>query len=359
MRASQPECIAMNNSFSQSRHNDRQLALWLFVVAALIFGMVVLGGVTRLTESGLSMVNWKPVTGFLPPIGETEWLAEFEQYRTSPEYLKKNAGMSLDDFKSIFWFEYSHRLLGRIIGLAFLIPFLFFLWQGKIRRPLIPRFIILFILGGLQGVLGWYMVKSGLVNIPQVSQYRLTAHLSAAIILYAFILWTAMSLWRSQQLVESQPSLNGLRKHGHITLAIISIMIISGGLVAGTKAGYVFNTFPMMAGQWLPPGGMALNPWWLNFFENLATVQFSHRVFAIVVALTVFTYALRGWRSKAINDTTCFTFTLLFLTLLIQIGLGIATLLHVVPVTLGAMHQAGALLLFTLALILSHRLRMH
>jgi len=349
----------MNNRFSESRYNDRQLALWLFVVAALIFGMVVLGGVTRLTESGLSMVNWKPVTGILPPIGETEWLTEFEQYKTSPEYLHENKGMSVDDFKSIFWFEYSHRLLGRVIGLAFLIPFLIFLWQGKIRRPLIPRFVILFILGGLQGVLGWYMVKSGLVNIPQVSQYRLTAHLVAAITLYAFILWTAMSLWRSQQLVDSHPSVAALRKHGRITLTVISLMIISGGLVAGTKAGYVFNTFPMMAGQWLPPGGMALTPWWLNLFENLATVQFSHRVLAIIVALTVFSYALRGWRSKAINDTTCFTFTLLFITLLIQIGLGIATLLHVVPVTLGAMHQAGALILFTLALILNHRLKSH
>jgi len=349
----------MNNSFSQSRYNDRQLALWLFVVAALIFGMVVLGGVTRLTESGLSMVNWKPVTGILPPIGDAEWLAEFEQYRTSPEYLHENKGMTVDEFKSIFWFEYSHRLLGRIIGLAFLIPFLIFWWQGKIRRTLVPRFIILFILGGLQGVLGWYMVKSGLVNIPQVSQYRLTAHLVAAISLYAFILWTAMSLLRSQQIIESHPSVNTLRKHGRIVTAVISLMIISGGFVAGTKAGYVFNTFPTMDGQWLPPGGLAMEPWWINLFENLATVQFSHRVLAIVVALTVFSYALRGWRNNAINDTTCFTFTLLFIMLLIQISLGIATLLYVVPVTLGAMHQAGALMLFTIALILNHRLRMH
>jgi len=349
----------MNNSLSQSQRNDRQLALWLFAIAALIFAMVVLGGVTRLTQSGLSMVDWKPVTGFLPPIGEVEWQAEFDKYKTSPEYLKKNIGMSLDGFKTIFWFEYGHRLLGRTIGLAFLIPFLIFLWQGKIRRPLIPRFVTLFILGGLQGVLGWYMVKSGLVNIPQVSQYRLTAHLVAAITLYAFILWTAMNLLRSQQIIDTHPAVTGLRKHGYIVTAIISLMIISGGFVAGTKAGYVFNTFPMMDGQWLPPGGMALNPWWLNLFENLATVQFSHRVLAIVVAITIFTYSLRGWRSKQINDTTCFTFTMLFLILLIQIGLGITTLLHVVPVTLGAMHQAGALILLTIALILNHRLKSH
>jgi len=349
----------MNNNLSQTRQNDRQLAMWLFAIAALIFAMVILGGVTRLTNSGLSMVDWKPVMGAIPPIGDSEWQASFDLYKQSPEYLKKNIGMDLDGYKSIFWFEYGHRLLGRTIGLAFLIPFLIFWWQGKIRRTLIPRFIVLFILGGLQGVLGWYMVKSGLVNIPQVSQYRLTAHLVAAITLYGFILWNAMTLLKGQQLVDSHPSMASLRKHGRFVTAIISLMIISGGFVAGTKAGYVFNTFPMMGGQWLPPGGMALEPWWINLFENLATVQFSHRVLAIAVAIAIFTYSLRGWRSKAINDTTCFTFTLLFLMLLIQIGLGIATLLHVVPVTLGAMHQGGALLLFTLALILNHRLKMH
>jgi len=349
----------MSNSLSQSRYNDRQLAIWLFCVAALIFAMVVLGGVTRLTHSGLSMVDWKPVTGILPPIGEAEWTAEFEKYKTSPEYLKKNHGMSLGEFKSIFVFEYAHRVLGRLIGLAFLIPFLIFLLQGKIRRPLIPRFVILFILGGLQGVLGWYMVKSGLVNVPQVSQYRLTAHLVAAITLYAYIFWTAMSLLNSGKIEVGNPTARGLKRHGKIVTAIISLMIISGGFVAGTKAGYVFNTFPTMDGQWLPPGGMALSPWYLNFFDNLATVQFNHRVLAIVVAITLFTYSLRGWRSKAINDTTCFTFTMLFLMLLIQIALGIAALIYVVPVTIGAMHQGGALILLTIALILNFRLRMH
>jgi len=349
----------MTNSLTNSRVHDRQLAIWLFIVAGLIFAMVILGGVTRLTHSGLSMVDWKPVTGILPPIGEEQWLAEFDKYKTSPEYLKVNKGMSLSEFKSIFAFEYLHRVLGRLIGLAFLIPFLIFLWQGKIRRPLIPRFVILFILGGLQGLLGWYMVKSGLVNIPQVSQYRLTAHLVAAITLYAYILWTAMSLLTSGRIEVCNPAARGLKRHGKFVTAIISLMIISGGFVAGTKAGYVFNTFPMMDGQWLPPGGMALSPWYLNFFDNLATVQFNHRVLAIVVAITLFTYSLRGWRSNAINETTCFTFTMLFLILLLQIGLGIATLIYVVPVTLGAMHQGGALLLLTIALILNFRLRMN
>ena len=351
----------MNNSFSQSRYNDRQLAFWLFAVAALIFAMVVLGGVTRLTHSGLSMTDWHPIHGTIPPLNETEWLEEFEQYKQSPEYLKinKGKGMELEGFKSIFWFEYSHRMLGRFIGLAFLVPFLLFWWQGKIRRSLIPRFIILFILGGMQGLLGWYMVKSGLVNVPQVSQYRLTAHLLAAITLYGFILWTAMGLLRTNEITSSHPAVGPLRKHGFFATAIIILMITSGGFVAGTKAGYVFNSFPTMDGHWLPPGGLALEPWWLNLFENLATVQFSHRVLAVVVILVLFSYALRGWRNKGINDTTCFTFTLLFITLILQVGLGIATLINVVPVALGAMHQAGALLLFTLALILNHRLRSH
>lgn len=349
----------MNTSLPNEQRDNRILAYWLLTVCALIFAMVVLGGVTRLTHSGLSMVEWEPIMGAIPPLSEQEWEDTLEKYRTSPEYQKINKGMTVDEFKSIFWFEYSHRLLGRTIGLAFLLPFLYFLMRGKIRRRQIPTFFTMFILGGLQGLLGWYMVKSGLVNIPQVSQYRLTAHLIAAITIYVFILWVALGLLRSGTAEIRDPALRGLKRHGQFTTAIIILMIISGGFVAGTKAGFVFNTFPMMDGQWLPPGGLALQPWWLNLFENLATVQFNHRVLAILVTITVFTYTLRGWRSKAISDATCFTFTLLFMMLLIQLGLGISTLVYVVPVALGAAHQAGALLLMTIAVILNHRLKAH
>ncbi|WP_126456977.1 COX15/CtaA family protein [Sulfuriflexus mobilis] len=347
-------------TFLPDEHRDsRQLAYWLLIVAALIFAMVVLGGVTRLTHSGLSMVEWEPIMGAVPPLSEQAWEETLQKYRSSPEYQKINKGMSISEFKSIFWFEYSHRLLGRAIGLAFLLPFLYFLARGKIRRRQVPTFITLFILGGLQGLLGWYMVKSGLVDIPQVSQYRLTAHLIAAITIYVVILRVAMGLLRSSTIEVRDRSLRGLKRHGQFTTAIILLMIISGGFVAGTKAGFVFNSFPLMDGQWLPPGGLALQPWWLNLFENLATVQFTHRLLAMLVAITVFSYALRGWRSKAISDTTCFTFTLLFMMLLIQLGLGISTLVYVVPVALGAAHQAGALLLLTIAVILNHRLRAH
>jgi cytochrome c oxidase assembly protein subunit 15 len=267
--------------------------------------------------------------------------------------------MGVEEFKSIFWFEYWHRILGRIIGLAFLLPFLYFLARGKIRQPMVPRFVIMFALGGLQGLLGWYMVKSGLVDKPSVSQYRLTAHLLAAVTIYVFILWHALGLWTSHQIPVSDTRAHGLKKHGLFVTGLIILMIMSGGFVAGTRAGYTFNDFPFMHGSLLPPGGMALEPWWLNFFENLATVQFTHRVLAIVVMLAITAYVIRGWRNPALASGTRSVFTLLFAMLIIQLTLGITTLIYVVPVHLGASHQAGALLLLTLAVISNHRLRAH
>lgn len=351
----------MNTSFENSQRDNRHIAIWLFVVCTLIFAMVVLGGVTRLTHSGLSMTDWHPVHGIVPPMNEKEWLEEFAQYKQSPEYLKINKakGMGVEEFKSIFWFEYGHRLLGRAIGLAFLLPFLFFLALGKIRRAMVPRYITMFVLGGLQGLLGWYMVKSGLVDRPSVSQYRLTAHLLAAIAIYVFIFWNALSLWNSSRIPVADSRARGLKKHGLISTALIILMIISGGFVAGTKAGFTFNDFPFMHGSLLPPGGMSLEPWWLNFFENIATIQFTHRILAIVVMLTVLGFVIRGWRSLAVDNTTKTVLTLLLVMLLIQLTLGITTLLYVVPVVLGAAHQAGALLLLTFAVLANHRLRVH
>jgi cytochrome c oxidase assembly protein subunit 15 len=351
----------MNSRFDNSARDNRHIAIWLLLVCTLIFCMVVLGGVTRLTHSGLSMVDWQPIHGILPPLNEAEWLQEFEQYKQSPEFLKINKakGMGVEEFKSIFWFEYGHRVLGRIIGLAFLLPFLFFLVKGKIRRKMVPRYIVMFILGGLQGLLGWYMVKSGLVDKPSVSQYRLTAHLVAAIAIYVFIFWHVLSLWNSNRIPVADSRARGLKQHGLISSALIILMIISGGFVAGTKAGFTFNDFPFMHGSLLPPGGMALEPWWLNFFENVATIQFSHRVLAVIVFLTVLAYVIKGWKSIAIDNSTKNLFTLLLVMLLIQLALGITTLIYVVPVALGAAHQAGALLLLTIAVMTNHRLRAH
>ena len=344
----------MNESPRNNRRNNRQIAFWLFIVCALIFAMVVLGGVTRLTRSGLSMVEWEPIMGIIPPLSQAEWLETFEKYKQFPEYQKINKGMTLDEFKYIFSFEYAHRVLGRLIGLAFLLPFLYFLFARKIQHALRPKLVIMFVLGALQGLLGWYMVKSGLVDKPHVSQYRLTAHLTAAIAIYGYIFWVALGLLREQrQFADRAPT--GLGGLGALVTALVVLMIMSGGFVAGTKAGFVFNTFPHMDGHWLPPGGMALTPWWSNLFDNLATVQFTHRVLALVVTLAILGFWYKAWRSPR-GSVPMGAFNLLLLALLVQVTLGINTLIHVVPVWLGATHQAGALVLFSAALYLNHRL---
>lgn len=344
--------------FTDSTHerNNRQLAIWLFVICAMIYCMILLGGATRLTESGLSMVDWKPIMGIVPPIGEAEWQATFEKYQQFPEYQKinKNRGMDLQGFKSIFYFEYGHRVLGRLIGLAFLLPFLYFLVKGKIQRKLTTRFIAMFILGGLQGVLGWYMVKSGLVNNPAVSQYRLTAHLGAAMAIYVFIFWTALNLIRPQTVNVGVPA--KLQRKALAITAIIVIMILSGGFVAGTDAGFVFNTFPLMYDHFAPPGMYALSPFYMNWFENVATIQFNHRIIAYVLCLMIPVFWFMSKR-YALAERSKTIINLLLVMLIIQIILGISTLLLVVPVSLGVMHQGGALLLLTLALMVNHELR--
>jgi cytochrome c oxidase assembly protein subunit 15 len=341
---------------SNFEKNNRQLAIWLFAICALIYCMILLGGATRLTESGLSMVDWKPIMGIVPPIGDEQWQATFEKYQQFPEYQKinKHRGMDLEGFKSIFYFEYGHRVLGRLIGLAFLLPFLYFLIKGKIHRSLTPRFVIMLMLGGLQGLLGWYMVKSGLVNIPSVSQYRLTAHLGAAMAIYIFIFWTALNLLRPQP-ANTEVPVKLKRKSIFITGTII-LMILSGGFVAGTDAGFVFNTFPLMYDHFAPPGMYAMSPFYINWFENVATIQFNHRLIAYLLCLMIPAFWLISKR-YALSPGTRLVINLFLVMLVVQVGLGIATLLYVVPVALGVMHQGGALLLLTLALLVNHELR--
>jgi heme A synthase len=233
--------------------SDRAIAWWLLVCCALVFAMVVLGGVTRLTGSGLSMVNWKPVSGVLPPLSRAAWEREFEHYRQTPEYKYVNKGMSLSEFKGIFWFEYAHRVLGRLIGVVFLLPFLYFLLRRRIEASLVPKLAVMFVLGGLQGLLGWYMVKSGLVDDPHVSQYRLAAHLGLAVLIYAFMLWTALGILRSDEDSGSRGSSSFSTYTLILTIAVFVVMM-SGAFVAGLKAGFSYNTFPLMAGQWIPDG---------------------------------------------------------------------------------------------------------
>ena len=321
--------------------------------------MIILGGVTRLTGSGLSMVEWAPIMGILPPMNQKEWQDTFLLYQQFPEYQLKNFHMSLADFKSIFWFEYGHRLLGRSIGIIFFLPFLFFLVRGKIEKPLIPKLIGMFILGGLQGLMGWYMVKSGLVNDPHVSQYRLTAHLALAVIIYTYMLWIALGLLYPKINIEKNHATRGISRFATIIIGLIFITIMSGGFVAGTHAGFAFNTFPLMNGKLIPDGLFEHSPLWKNFFENIITVQFDHRVLATVLFLTVSTFWFKA-RRLASNDglqpLASLGSHLLLVALALQITLGISTLLLVVPVPLAAAHQAGAILLLTAAVFVSQQL---
>jgi len=313
--------------------------------------MVVLGGVTRLTGSGLSMVDWRPVTVILPPLTDETWERTFKMYQATPEFQKINANMDVDGFKGIFWLEYLHRSLGRAIGIAFLLPFLWFAWRGFIRRDEWLKYGAMFVLGGLQGVLGWYMVKSGLVDNPAVSQYRLTAHLSAAFLVYACMFWVALSLLYPAGSKIEHPWYG---KTVALTTLIV-ITVISGGFVAGLKAGKIYNTFPMMGDEWIPRDVMAIDPWWLNFFENMGTVQFDHRILAITTFVLIVAYwfciprhELPPRIAKGVNA--------LLHTGILQVVLGVWTLLLVVPISLASAHQAIAIVLFTVALYLCHGL---
>jgi len=333
----------------------RQVSIWLLLCCAMIFAMVILGGATRLTGSGLSMVEWDPIFGVVPPLDRETWNEVFAKYQESPEYRKINIGMDLEGFKSIYWYEYSHRLLGRSIGTVFLLPFLYFLFRRMLTARLVPRLAAAFVLGGLQGLLGWYMVKSGLVDQPHVSQYRLTAHLSLAILIYAYLLWLLFDLLFPPSHNRSS-SASGLKKAVHYLLALVAITIVSGGFVAGLKAGLAYNTFPKMGDQWLPPAGWMLQPGWRNLFENIATVQFDHRLLAMLTFLSIavfWNYA----RTRTLSRSARTGVHLLLLAAIVQVGLGISTLLLHVPVALAVTHQAGALILLSVTLFVFHRMR--
>ena len=348
-RKARPE--AMTNMISSDVRN-RQLATWLLVCCGLVFAMVVLGGITRLTGSGLSMVDWQPIMGWLPPLSDAEWQRTFEMYQQSPEFHKINSHMDVSAFKGIFWLEFLHRLLGRTIGLVFAIPFIYFLVRGYIATREWPKYLLMFVLGGLQGVLGWYMVKSGLVDNPHVSQYRLTAHLLAAFLIYAYMFWVAMSLLFPEPGNDRHP----LYRKTVLLMCLISITIISGGFVAGLKAGLIYNTFPMMGSYWLPPGLSALDPFWRNLTENMTTVQFDHRLLAIATFVLIIMYWLRARKADMPQRARPAANALLH-TAVLQVALGISTLLLSVPVVLAAAHQAVAMVLFTVGLFLVHSLR--
>jgi heme a synthase len=333
----------------------RIIAAWLFAVAAMVFAMIVLGGVTRLTQSGLSITEWWPISGWLPPLGDAAWAEMFDRYRTSPEYHMRNVGMTLDDYKTIFWFEYAHRLWGRIIGVAFLVPMVAFMAKGWVTRPLAARLVGLFVLGGAQGALGWYMVMSGLVNQPDVSPYRLAAHLGLGVAIFAALEWTALDLLRPGA-TAGDPAAGRMAPGALALVALVFVTQLSGAFVAGLDAGFTYNTFPLMDGQWLPAEMFVLRPLYVNFFENIATVQFDHRLLAMAVLIAT---AWFWWRARpapltaeqrlAVNATA--------IVAAAQVGLGIATLLLVVPVAVAALHQAGSVALLGAGVWAAHALK--
>jgi heme a synthase len=343
--------------FQHLQHrDDRRIAVWLLVCCLMVFLMIVVGGVTRLTHSGLSIVEWQPVVGTLPPLNDQQWQEAFDKYKLTPEYRQVNFAMEISEFKGIFWWEYFHRLLGRLIGIVFLVPYLVFLARRHVRGALAWKLIGIFILGALQGGMGWFMVKSGLVDDPRVSHYRLTVHLGLAFLVLGTMFWVALDLICPRTATSSNREVRALARFARGLVALAFLMVLSGGLVAGIRAGFAYNTFPLMNGHLVPPEILMLEPWYLNFFNNMATVQFDHRLLAWLLALLVPWFWLRV-RRGGLPRRAHLSAHLLLATLGAQIALGITTLLLVVPIPLAAAHQAGAALVFAAALYSMHALQ--
>lgn len=336
--------------------NQRKVFRWLIIGCVLISAMVVVGGITRLTQSGLSMVEWKPIMGTLPPLSEEAWQNQFEKYQQSPEFIELNYDFSLDQFKSIFWWEYIHRLLARIIGIVFIIPFVYFIIRKMLSRDLLIKLLILLLLGALQGVIGWIMVMSGLVDNPHVSHYRLAIHLIAALILLCYTLWLALDLrdGKSNLLKCTNREQKGPGRLLKFFLALVVLQIIYGAFVAGLKAGLTYNTWPKMGSVWIadaiPYGFKRLGL--VGLFENPAIVQFIHRSLGILCVL------LGSWlwlkSRKCEYPKIKGRVNLIGFVLIAQFLLGVFTLVYQVPVSLGVMHQFGAIVLIVACISAIH-----
>jgi cytochrome c oxidase assembly protein subunit 15 len=331
----------------------RAVRVWLLVVAGLIAAMVLVGGATRLTESGLSIVEWKPVTGVVPPLTAAQWDEAFRAYQAIPQYRQLNAGMALAEFKTIFWWEWSHRLLGRLIGAVYLLPFLYFLWRGGMSGELKRRLWLIFGLGALQGAVGWWMVASGLSERTEVSQYRLATHLVLALLIFAAVVWTL------RRLADERPPLASVRlKSTSLVLVVLTfVQLYFGALVAGLRAGLVYNTWPDIDGGFVPSAARLWfeTPWWRNLFENALTVQFEHRMTAYALFALALLHALDAIRSRAAAPVVSGALWLLA-AIALQATLGILTLLNQVPIGLGLAHQAVAIVVLTLAICQAERL---
>ena len=343
---------------SLPRDASSAVAGWLFTVAGLVAAMILIGGITRLTDSGLSMVEWRPWSGILPPLSQAEWQRVFALYQESPEFRHLNFWMSLDDFKRIFWWEFIHRVWGRLIGLAYGLPLLWFWWRGAIPAHLKPRVLLLLLLGGAQGVIGWWMVKSGLVNDPAVSQYRLAAHLMMAMLILGLLLWTGLDARGAAAGTSgdgAMPIDPGARRGALVCLVLLVTTIAAGAFVAGLDAGLAYNTFPLMDGQWVPPGYLDQAPWWRNHLENTASVQFNHRLLATVTAVAI----IANWfylRRRPVAARARRWAALAAALAGGQFTLGVAVILLAVPVALGALHQLMAVALFAAMVTMVHGL---
>jgi cytochrome c oxidase assembly protein subunit 15 len=337
-----------HDAYAAPMRADRGVGVWLFVIAGLIGLMVIVGGLVRLTGSGLSITEWQPVTGAIPPLTDAQWQAEFAKYQGTPQYELINRGLGLAGFKTIYWWEWTHRLLGRALGVAFAIPFLLFLWQRRIDRALGIRLAIIFLLGGAQGALGWWMVQSGLEpSRVAVSQYRLAAHLGMAIILFGYILWTALNVIGAPR---TRLMAGSMLKGWTIALAaLVFLQILLGALMAGIGAGHAFSDWPAYGGQWIPFGLYDLSPWWINHFENPVMVHFQHRNVGYLVALIVVGLYIAAKRLGADKPVRMASIHAVLLTAL-QIALGVATVMSGVSLPLAAAHQVCALVLFGTAL---------
>ncbi|HEY7299032.1 MAG TPA: COX15/CtaA family protein [Xanthobacteraceae bacterium] len=340
----------------QSETGRRIIRLWLWIIAGLIFAMVVVGGATRLTRSGLSIVEWNPVIGVVPPLNQDSWQAEFKKYQAIPQYQKINRGMNLGQFKIIYWWEWTHRLLGRVIGAAFLLPLLWFLWKGWMEIAFLGRLWLIFGVGALQGVVGWWMVTSGLMDRVEVSQYRLAFHLTLACALFAAIIWTAQRTLRPGSYTSiaregrAGPSLARLRATAALIPVLVLCQIYLGALVAGLHAGLIYNTWPLIDGSFIPRVSQLLfqEPWWRNLFENTLTVQFVHRTVAYVLWTVALAHAIDAARTA---KPAAVSAILLAAAVTLQAALGIVMLLHQAPIGLALLHQAVAVAVLAIAVV--------
>lgn len=338
--------------------STQMIQRWLWIVAAMIVLMIAVGGITRLTESGLSMVDWKPLMGTIPPLNEGQWEQRFEEYKAFPEYQVLRPDMTLSEFKTIFFWEYIHRVLGRLIGLAFAVPYAYFLVRRQIPKGYQGAIFLAFVLGGAQGLLGWFMVMSGLIDNPRVSHFRLAAHFSLALYVFGYILWIILNLRADERVDAPKPSPDASRMiRGLKPLCVLLVLqVLYGAFTAGLDAGYSFNTFPRMMGRWLPPGMGAMEPAWSNVLSNPVVVQFLHRTFgwAILFGVAALTVQAFRWNlSQAVRKTMLWFAGAVF----IQFLLGVFTLILNMPIVLASLHQVNVCLVVALLLLLFHHLR--